>query len=98
MCSKLSCVVSRIRLKKSTQVLLLKTYRIAGNFSYGANFRIFRMMPQDTKIKTMKILTVEILTSNFDLAIEHGEAANKRWRFITPLNGLPDSSRPVYTR
>ena len=43
----------------------------SGNFSYGANFRIFRMKPRDTKIKTTKILTIEILTSNFEWAIEH---------------------------
>ena len=54
----------------------------SGKFSYGANFRIFRMNPRHTKIKTAKILTVEILTSNFERAIEHEEAASKRWRFI----------------
>ena len=70
----------------------------SGKFSYGANFRIFRMKPRDTKIKTTKILTVEILTSNFERAIEHVEAASKRWgisslrtAFQTPV----DPSTPV---
>ena len=50
------------------QVQLNSDYDIpySGKFSYGANFRIFRMKPRDTKIKTAKILTVEILTSNFE--------------------------------
>ena len=32
----------------------------SGKFSYGANFRIFRMKPRDTKIKTAKILTIDV--------------------------------------
>ena len=53
----------------------------SGKFLYGANFRIFCMKPRDTKIKTAKILTVEILTANFERAIELMEVASKRWRF-----------------
>ena len=70
----------------------------SGKFSYGANFRIFRMKPQDTKIKTAKILTVEILTSNFEQAIEHVEAASKRWRFITVFVAFERPSRLQWTR
>ena len=54
----------------------------SGKFSYGANFRIFRMKPRDMKIKTAKILTVKMLTSNFDRAIEHVEAVSKRWHYF----------------
>ena len=69
----------------------------SGKFSYGANFRIFRMKPRDTKIKTAKILTVEILTSNFERAIEHVEAASKRWRFITVFLAFERPSRLQWT-
>ena len=72
----------------------------SGKFSYGANFRIFRMKPRDTKIKTTKILTVEILTSNFERAIEHVhvEAASKRWGFITVFLAFERPSRLQWTR
>ena len=33
----------------------LKPLPYSGKFLYGANFRIFRMKPRDTKIKTEKI-------------------------------------------
>ena len=49
----------------------------SGKFLYGANFCIFHMKPRDTKIKTAKILTVEILMSTFEWAIKHVEAASK---------------------
>ena len=45
----------------------------SGKFSYGANFRIFRMKPRDTKIKT-KILSVEISTSNFERHVGRRES------------------------
>ena len=70
----------------------------SGKFSYGANFCIFRMKPRDTKIKTTKILTVEILTSNFERAIEHVEAASKRWGFITVFLAFERPSRLQWTR
>ena len=60
----------------------------SGKFSYGANFRIFRMKPRDTKIKTTKILIVEILMSNFERAIEHVEAASKQWGFNNGISSL----------
>ena len=71
----------------------------SGKFSYGANFRIFRMKPRDTKIKTAKILTVKILTSNFERVIGSGEQAvvfyngisSLRMAFQTPV----DPSTPV---
>ena len=70
----------------------------SGKFSYGANFLIFRMKPRDTKIKTAKILTIEILASNFERAIEHVEAASKRWRFITVFLAFERPSRLQWTR
>ena len=70
----------------------------SGKFSYGANFCIFRMKPRDTKIKTAKMLTVEILTSNFERAIEHVEAASKRWCFITVFLAFERPSRLQWTR
>ena len=78
--------------------LVIKTVPYSGKFSYGANFRIFRMKPRDTKIKTAKILTVEILMSNFERAIEHVEAASKRWRFITVFLAFERPSRFQWTR
>ena len=40
-------------------------YRRAGNFLIVANFRIFRMMPRHTKIKSTKSFTFEtLITSN----------------------------------
>ena len=50
------------------------------------------------EIKTAKILTVEILTSNFERAIEHVEAASKRWRFITVFLAFERPSRLQWTR
>ena len=60
------------------RTLLKLAIPYSGKFSYGANFRIFRMKPGDTKIKSAKILRVEIFKS--EQAIEHVEAASKRWR------------------
>ena len=70
----------------------------SGIFSYGANFRIFRMKPRDTKIKTVRILTIEVLTSNFDRAIEHVEVVSKRWCFITAFLAFERPSRLQWTR
>ena len=56
------------------------------------------MKPRDTKIKTAKILTIEILTSNFERAIEHVEAASKRWGFITVFLAFERPSRLQWTR
>ena len=49
----------------STQAVRLLTHSTdgipySGKFSYGANFRIFRMKPRETKIKTAKILTIDV--------------------------------------
>ena len=62
----------------------------------GANFRIFRMKPRDTKIITAKILTIEIVTSNFERVIKYVEAASASDGGISSLLTAPvDLSTPV---
>ena len=56
------------------------------------------MKPRDTKRKTVKIVTFEIVTSNFEQAIEHVEAANKQWRFIKVFLAFEWPSRLQWTR
>ena len=56
-----------IRARSLVEALVLNrinqnAYRITGNFGLLQNFRIFRMMPRRTKIKSTKILHSKFLS------------------------------------